>query len=1303
MSSKDRRFYEFGPFRIDPERRLLLRHNQPLSLQPKAFDVLLALVRNCDRVVSKDDLLKMVWPETFVEESNLAQNIFVLRKTLGEVSGENRYIVTVPGKGYRFAERVQLVDDEQDELVVENHSRSRVTMEDSSLASHDQPHVNQAPDPALRPTLVGQPNLLAPSPIRSLAVLALENLSGDAAQEYFAEGLTDELTMRLARISGLKVISRTSAMRYKGTRKSLPEIGRELGVDAIIEGTVERSGERVRLRVQLIEAATDRHLWAESYDRLLTDVLTLESEFAQDVAARLQLDVTRSLKSVGDRPLNSVAFEKYLKGLYFLNQRGQEGFVKAVQSIQQSVEADGGYAPPYAALAKVYLLLGNESGPSGHYLERARSAATTALTLDPTLSEAHTALGVLDLCGYKFADAEREHKLAVSLNPNDAAAHHWYAISYLLITRRFDEALHEIELARALDPMSLMIRSARAVLLSYVGRYGEGQREINEVIEMAPNLVDAYLYRGGILMFLGKSQEAVADFERAQRVEDAPRPMAWLGWGLGVAGERARARAILSDLKALRKEKYFNPWLISVVCLGIDDRDQMFEWLDKAYHDPCLEMFLIGCAPMYEPVRQDPRFRVLLARMGFPPFAAKGAGGDPAARGGESEEALLVARHTRSRLTIEETFWHNLRVSSVAAMIARSPRIWMLSATFLLLLAVGVTRYARRQPPLHEADLILISDFANATGEPIFDGTLKQALTVKMAESPFFNVVLDAQTRKTLGLMERSPDEHVVGPLAREVCQREGAKVFLGGSILRLGDKYALQLDATNCLTGDSMAEERIDAANQDLVLRQLGEVIVPIRRKLGESLSSVQKFDTPIEQATTKSLAALKAYTEGDQKRAHGLDSDSVPFYKMAIELDPEFAIAYARLGAVYNNLEQAGLGDEYLKKAFERRGHISEREKFYVQAHYYEDSTGEIEKAIETYELWAKVYPHDWIPFNNLCNGDIRIGDANAAIAAGQQALRLNPNHGFPYSTLSLAYQWANRYAEAKAVGERAKTSKLDNWTLHRVLYVIALLEGDEKSAQRESDWAKGNPLEGLMIREKAEHSLSLGRVREGRGIYQRARSVALERQPKELAAAFVQDEALALADLGFSSEARTLVDTAHSMLPTASERDVFNALALARAGDSSRAEVLADRGAKARPADFIANNVTLPAVHALVQMNRKNPAGVIAELQRSIPYDFSDSSRGMTAYYRGFAYLQMHSGREAGAEFQKILDHPGVASYLYFPLANLGLARAYALTGDKDKSLTEYRKFLELWKDADPDVPILKEARAEYAKLQ
>ncbi len=297
----------------------------------------------------------------------------------------------------------------------------------------------------------------------------------------------------------------------------------------------------------------------------------------------------------------------------------------------------------------------------------------------------------------------------------------------------------------------------------------------------------------------------------------------------------------------------------------------------------------------------------------------------------------------------------------------------------VVLLALGIVSFRYRHKPvaLGETDWVLVSDFVNATSEPIFDGALKQGLTVKLAESPYFNIVLDSTTRQTLRLMGRRPDEQVVPPISRDVCQREGAKVVVGGSIVSVGNKYVLDLDATNCLSGDSLAHAEAEAQNKDEVLYRLGQLIPPIRKKLGESVSSIQKFDTPIEQATTSSLAALKAYTSGDEKRAQNQETEAIPFYKMAIDLDPNFAIPYARLGAIYGDLSERALADQYMKQAFERRGHVSEREKFYIAAHYYQDATREDDKAIETYNLWTQTYPHDWIPFNNLATEYLKVGD--------------------------------------------------------------------------------------------------------------------------------------------------------------------------------------------------------------------------------------------------------------------------------------------------------------------------------------
>ena len=620
---------------------------------------------------------------------------------------------------------------------------------------------------------------------------------------------------------------------------------------------------------------------------------------------------------------------------------------------------------------------------------------------------------------------------------------------------------------------------------------------------------------------------------------------------------------------------------------------------------------------------------------------------------------------------------------------------------------------SHRVPPIKEADLVLVSDFVNTTGEPIFDGTLKQALTVKLAESPYFNVVLDAKTRQTLGLMGKSPAERVVLPIARDVCQREGAKVLVGGSIVRLGNKYTLDLNAMNCLTGASVTRQETEALNKEQVLSKLGQAIPALRKSLGESLSSIQKFDTPIEQATTKSLAALKAYTSGDEKRAQGQDPESVPAYKMAIELDPDFAIAYARLAAVYHNLQQPALGDEYLLKTFERREHVSEREKFYIQAHYYADVTGETDKAIETYKLWAEVYPHDWIPCNNLCNEYVRIGQLDLAIAAGQQALRLNPSHTLPYAVLAHAYQFASRFAEAKAICERAKAEKLDNWITHEALYDVAVAEADETAMQRELNWFKGNPMESWVVMDQATNAMALGHLRRSRELFEHARMLAIKQDLKGFADEIAEDQAVFEADFGNAQEARRLAEFFLHLMPDSPDLKASDPLALARSGEVERATALAEESSRLKPLNLKLNNVTLASARAAIELDRKNPAGAIAQLQRALPYDLSTGSGGSTIYYRGLAYLELNSGKEAEAQFQRILSNASFTGNVYWPLAHLGLARANALQARTDQrttadaaraqALTAYRDFLTLWKDADPDIPILKQAKAEYATLQ
>jgi DNA-binding winged helix-turn-helix (wHTH) protein/tetratricopeptide (TPR) repeat protein len=673
----------------------------------------------------------------------------------------------------------------------------------------------------------------------------------------------------------------------------------------------------------------------------------------------------------------------------------------------------------------------------------------------------------------------------------------------------------------------------------------------------------------------------------------------------------------------------------------------------------------------------------------------------------EEGEDLVMERHSMAQVTIEATDSAHHADSA-----ASFRRLWQLPWNWMLPRAVGVALLfwgvmlfldKRRAITLGGADLVLVSDFVNTTGEPVFDGALKQALTVKLAESPYFNMVPDASTRQTLALMSRSPDERVVPPVNREVCQRQGAKVVVGGSIVALGNKYVLDLDATNCLTGENVAHQEVVALNREQVLRKLGEAIPPLRSKLGESVSSIQKFDTPIEQATTKSLAALKAYTSGDEKRAQGQETESVPSYKMAVELDPDFAMAYARLGVVYGNLDQRDLAGQYMLKAFERREHVGEKEKFYIQAHYYADTTRETEQAIETWKLWSEAYPYDFSPFNSLSTSYVEIGQFEKAIEAGQQALRVNASHALPFASLGRAYERATRFAEAKAICEKAITEKVDSSWTHQQLYRIAFVEGDEPTMQREIDWFKGKPQETSLLYYRAKAALSLGQLRRSRELFERARALSLEQGRKETAVSIINGQAQFDADTGIEREARTLAALSLRMMPNSPRHNAFATLALARAGDSAQAEARMSALSKLPWLGTDINNVILPSIRAAIRLDRKNPASAIEELQPVLPYDLGQASSGLTLYYRGLAYLELKSGREAAAQFQKIVDNRGVVTTdVYWPLAHLGLARAYAQTSATEKSLAEYREFLTLWKNADPDLRILTQAKAEYKKL-
>jgi tetratricopeptide (TPR) repeat protein len=595
---------------------------------------------------------------------------------------------------------------------------------------------------------------------------------------------------------------------------------------------------------------------------------------------------------------------------------------------------------------------------------------------------------------------------------------------------------------------------------------------------------------------------------------------------------------------------------------------------------------------------------------------------------------------------------------------------------------------------------VLVADFVNTTGDPVFDSTLKRAVEVKLGESPHFNVLNEPNLRATLRLMERSPAVRLVPPLDREVCQRAGAKVVIGGSIVALGDAYTLSLDARNCLTGEAVAHEEGRASGRERVLPTLGEMLPPLRRRLGESLATIERFNTPIAQATTPSLSALKAYAMGDENRLQDKEEESLAFYKMAVELDPQFAIAWARLAAVHRVLGQYDLSREAMAKAFQLREHVSEREKLYIAAHYYVDFTRDFDKAIRTYELWTQTYPRDWIPYNNLADVASQSGLYAKAIPAGQQALRLNPNSWFAYGTLANAYLRAGQYAEAKAICERAAAehhvAPAVAFTMSRLPYAL----GDRAAIDAEIA-AAGPQRDALVLAYVAQATTGLGRLGKARELYAQALQGLLQRGEKEFASNSAYDESLAEAELGDAAAARADVARALEWNPDPAA-GVYAASTLARVGDYGRAAQLA-RAADVRPDDTLHNAVALPAARAAIALAQKQPQRAIEALSAALPYDLSEIANGETLYLRGVAYLELGSAQAAAAQFQRLIDNHGSALTVYWPLAHLGLARAEVAAGKPEEALKAYESLLALWSDADPELPVVQQARAEYQRLK
>ena len=667
--------------------------------------------------------------------------------------------------------------------------------------------------------------------------------------------------------------------------------------------------------------------------------------------------------------------------------------------------------------------------------------------------------------------------------------------------------------------------------------------------------------------------------------------------------------------------------------------------------------------------------------------------------------------------------------SGTAVVEARSSRVanlWKIALPLLLIaLLVAATFYARahqRSKRLTEKDTIVLADFANSTGDAIFDDTLKTALNVSLRQSPFLNVLSDSKVGTTLKLMTLPASTKLTPEVIRELCLRAGSKVYIGGSIGTLGSEYVLALKAVNCQSGDTLAEEQVTAASKEKVLDALGEAASKLRGELGESLATVQKFDVPLAEATTSSLEALKAYSFGLRALDEKGPAAALPYHQRAIEVDPNFAMGYWAVGWDYFGLTDFERANEYYTKAFQLREHASEREKLAITANYYQNVTGELDKAGQTLREEIESYPREVMVYAYLAFVLDLQGHYERAAEITKQGLDLAPDRTSWYESLAYYTLALQRFDEARQLIHKAQERKVDSPGLHVSLYRLASLSADDTAMAEQQQWFAGkSEYENWGLALSSDTEAYAGHLRKARELTKRAVDSAVRADQKEGGATYLAVAAQREAAYGNAVEGRRSAAEALKLAPAGQGAEVEAVLAFAMAGDAARAESLAQDANKRSPLNTQIQSLWLPAIQGQLALNRKDPASALNTLQDSSPMDLADSypapngtSCLYTVYIRGEAYLAAGQGSAAAAEFQKILDHSGIVRNCWTgALAHLGVARGNALQArtsqgaDADatrvRALAAYKDFLTLWKDADPDIPILKQAKAEYAKLQ
>jgi serine/threonine protein kinase/tetratricopeptide (TPR) repeat protein len=654
--------------------------------------------------------------------------------------------------------------------------------------------------------------------------------------------------------------------------------------------------------------------------------------------------------------------------------------------------------------------------------------------------------------------------------------------------------------------------------------------------------------------------------------------------------------------------------------------------------------------------------------------------------------------------TAEKTITHVSSAEYIALGIKRH-KIAVAVVALLLLAATAsaVYLYRRNSKPLTNRDTVLVTDFVNTTGEPVFDGTLKQALAVHLGQTPFLNLFPEDRVRETLRFMGRSPDDRITRDVGREICQRQGLKAMLTGTIASIGSHYVITLEAINPDSGAPIAREQVEAESKEKVLSSLGTAVVNLRQRLGESLSSIQKYDVPIEQATTSSLDALKAFAMANEERAKGRARESLVLYQRAVELDPNFAMAYARIAVHYVNQDQLEAAKEWIQKAYERRDRVSERERLYIEEKYYGYITGEIEKTTETLQTWARLYPDDFIPHNNLAINYKLLGRHEEALKESMEAVRLSPNTASARENLVSSFVALARFDEAEQAARELQRINPDSPGVHFSNYFFAFFRRDQAAIDREVQWARGKPEEAQLISYLAITAMYFGKLKEAEELHKRSVEMFKNQNRQENASGQLLNLAGNLVLLQKCQQAKDNAKAAMALfrgqlgLPNA-------ALIYAACNDASQAQELFDEARAANPKNTVLTSIGVPMLRAVIEKTRGNFDEALQLLEPLRSYEGGAITGLGPNYLRGYCYLQQRRGNEAIAEFKKIIDNPGIDPFSPArPLAHLGLARAAVVNGDTAGARKAYQDFFALWKDADQDLPVLVQARKEYEQLK